>query len=61
MGYTHNGLRWVGEDPHHPHLWYNLGCNGIGILPAIAGAKRIARQMNGEDLGPALFDPPQDQ
>ena len=45
MGYTSNGLRWVGSDPDHPHLWYNLGCNGIGIVPAIVGAKTIAVQM----------------
>ncbi len=60
MGYTHNGLRWVGEDRDHPHLWYNLGCNGIGILQALAGAKKIARQMNGETFGMSIFDPPID-
>ena len=58
MGYTHNGLRWVGEDPDHPHLWYNLGCNGIGILPAIAGAQKIAKKMSGEIVGRSIFDPP---
>lgn len=42
MGYTPSGLRWVGPDTEHPHLWYNLACNGIGIVPAIAGAKKIA-------------------
>lgn len=45
MGYTENGLRWVGQDADHPHLWYNLACNGIGIVPAIAGAKAIAKQF----------------
>ncbi len=60
MGYTQTGLRWVGQDLDHPHLWYNLGCNGIGILPALAGAKRIARQMGGESLAPSLFDPPKE-
>ncbi len=58
MGYTHNGLRWVGPDTHYPHLWYNLGCNGIGIVPAIGGAKRLAKQLQGADLGSSLFDPP---
>lgn len=42
MGYSSNGLRWVGADSEYPHLWYNLACNGIGIVPAIAGARRIA-------------------
>ena len=55
QGYTNNGLRWVGPDRENPHLWYNLGCNGIGIVHAIAGGKRIARLLNGEALGPSLF------
>jgi glycine/D-amino acid oxidase-like deaminating enzyme len=42
MGYSSNGLRWVGADSDYPHLWYNLACNGIGVVPAIAGARRIA-------------------
>lgn len=46
MGYTSNGLRWVGSDSDYPHLWYNLACNGIGIVPAIAGAKKIAAQID---------------
>jgi len=45
MGYTSDGLRWVGPDSDHPHLWYNLACNGIGMVPAIAAAKRIAALM----------------
>lgn len=57
MGYTKHGLRWVGKDPQYPHLWYNLGCNGIGLLPGIAGAKRISRLMKGEVLEPSIFDP----
>ncbi len=55
QGYTKNGLRWVGQDSENSHLWYNLGCNGIGIVHAIAGGKRIARLLNGELLGPSLF------
>lgn len=42
MGYSSDGMRWVGPDAEYPHLWYNLACNGIGIVPAIAGAKKIA-------------------
>lgn len=45
MGYSTDGLRWVGPDADHPHLWYNLACNGIGIVPAIAGAKKMATLM----------------
>jgi glycine/D-amino acid oxidase-like deaminating enzyme len=57
MGYTRTGMRVVGTDPRLPSLSYNLGCNGIGILSAVAGAKRLAAMMGGEDLGPSAFDP----
>ncbi len=57
MGYTHNGVRMIGQDPDNPSLIYNLGCNGIGILPSIYGGKRVARLINGEALAPSIFDP----
>jgi glycine/D-amino acid oxidase-like deaminating enzyme len=57
MGYTSNGIRLIGPDPSNPSLIYNLGCNGIGILPSIYGGKRIAQYINGEPLGPSIFDP----
>jgi glycine/D-amino acid oxidase-like deaminating enzyme len=57
MGYTSNGIRLIGPDPAYPSLIYNLGCNGIGILPSIYGGKRIAQYINGEPLGPSIFDP----
>ncbi|MEN9604680.1 MAG: hypothetical protein RJB39_365 [Candidatus Parcubacteria bacterium] len=56
MGYTANGLRMVGFDPRHDVLMYNLGCNGIGLLPSIWSSKRIATLLNG-DTTPSLFDP----
>ncbi len=56
MGYTANGLRLVGFDARHPVLMYNLGCNGIGLLPAIWSSKRIANLLNG-DPTPTIFDP----
>ena len=57
MGYTPNGIRLIGPDPSNPSLIYNLGCNGIGILPSIYGGKRIAQFINGEPLEPSIFDP----
>jgi hypothetical protein len=57
MGYTSSGVRVIGTDPRHPSLIYNLGCNGIGILPSIYGGKRIAQVINGERLTPSIFDP----
>lgn len=57
MGYTHNGVRMIGPDPGNPSLVYNLGCNGIGILPSIYGGKRVAQFVKGERLAPSIFDP----
>jgi len=57
MGYTTNGIRLVGVEPKNPVLLYNLGCNGIGILPSIYGGKRISQILNGEKLEPSIFDP----
>jgi len=56
MGYTSDGIRLVGHDTREPNLMYNLGCNGIGILPAIWGGKRISDLING-DTTESLFDP----
>lgn len=57
MGYTPNGIRRVGYEPRNKNLLYNLGCNGVGILPSIAGAKRIAQLLSGQVLEPSIFDP----
>lgn len=57
MGYTPNGIRLVGREPLSPILYYNLGCNGVGILPSVAGGLRIARLLNFEPLPPSIFDP----
>jgi glycine/D-amino acid oxidase-like deaminating enzyme len=57
MGYTPTGSRIAGQDPMLPSLYYNMGCNGIGILSAVAGAKRLAGKMKDEDLEPSMFDP----
>lgn len=57
MGYTPGGLRRIGSEPANPVLLYNLGCNGVGILPSIFGGKRIARILAGETLERSIFDP----
>jgi glycine/D-amino acid oxidase-like deaminating enzyme len=57
MGYTPNGVRRVGVEPVNPVLLYNLGCNGVGILPSVFGGKRIARLLRGELVGRSIFDP----
>ncbi len=57
MGYTPNGLRVIGAEPKNPLLLYNLGCNGVGILPSIYGGKRIADFVKHKTLEPSVFDP----
>lgn len=57
MGYTPNGIRRVGTEPCNPVLLYNLGCNGVGILPSIFGAERISHILNGKPLKESIFDP----
>lgn len=57
MGYTPNGIRCVGAEPCNPLLMYNLGCNGVGILPSVYGGLRISQLVKGEKLKPSIFDP----
>jgi glycine/D-amino acid oxidase-like deaminating enzyme len=57
MGYARDGVRVVGADPRHSALLYNLGCNGVGLLPSLAGGARVARLLAGAALAPSLFDP----
>lgn len=57
MGFTTNNLRLIGREPCNPVLLYNLGCNGVGILPSIFGADRIARIVKGEEIFQSVFDP----
>ena len=56
MGYTKNFVRMIGFDPVYTRVGYNLGCNGIGILPSIYGGKRITQLFNGEKVEPTIFD-----
>jgi glycine/D-amino acid oxidase-like deaminating enzyme len=56
MGYTKNYVRMIGKDPLHTEIMYNLGCNGVGILPSICGAKKISDSLLGKDMPPSIFD-----
>ncbi len=58
MGYTANGIRMIGPEPKNPVLLYNLGCNGVGILPSVFGGRKIARHLAGEDVPKSIFDIP---
>lgn len=57
MGYTRTGVRIVGREPLDPRLMYNLGCNGVGILPSVMGAEKIAKHVNNEEMKDTIFDP----
>lgn len=57
MAYTDKKVRLVGFEPRNPVLMYNLGCNGVGFLPSIAGGMRIARLHSGQAMEPSIFDP----
>jgi glycine/D-amino acid oxidase-like deaminating enzyme len=57
MGFTQNGVRLIGVDPRHNSLFYNLGCNGVGLMPSIFGGRRIARILSGEKVEDSIFDP----
>jgi len=61
MGYTPNGIRRIGPEPCNPRLLYNLGCNGVGILPSIFGGLRISRFLNNEQVEQSIFDPDNQQ
>ena len=57
MGYTPDALRRIGFEPRNPVLLYNLGCNGVGILPSVYGGVKIARHLADEEVPPSIFDP----
>jgi len=57
MGYTPNRIRWIGPDTKYPNLYYNLGCNGIGLMQSIYGGWKLAGMLDGAKFSPSLFDP----
>ena len=57
MGFTSTGLRCIGPEPINKVLLYNLGCNGVGLLPSLFGGRKIIRFINNENLASSIFDP----
>lgn len=57
MCYTPTRMRVIGPEPKNTALLYNLGCNGVGILPSIFGGWKIAKLISGEKFSPSIFDP----
>jgi len=60
MGYTKNGIRLIGPEPKNSVLMYNLGCNGIGILPSVYGGKRISDLVSEKAVKKSIFDVPEE-
>ncbi len=56
MGFTKNRVRMIGPDPKSDVLLYNLGCNGVGLLPSIYGGWKVAEIINGKTFEPSMFD-----
>jgi glycine/D-amino acid oxidase-like deaminating enzyme len=56
LGYTNSGIRMIGAEPKNKNLIYNLGCNGIGIMPSIYGAKKVSQIINNENMEASIFD-----
>jgi glycine/D-amino acid oxidase-like deaminating enzyme len=57
MWYTHTGIRYIGQDPRTPHLWYNLWCNGVGIVSSVYGGWKIAKILSWTSFKSSIFDP----
>ena len=57
MGFTPNGIRLIGPEPCNPILLYNLGCNGVGLLPSIYGGLKISQHLVGKKVPASIFDP----
>lgn len=57
MGFTATRLRYIGEDPTTKRLWYNLGCNGVGILSSVYGSWKLGQIFAGVTFPPSVFDP----
>lgn len=57
MGYTPTGMRVIGPDITEKNLWYNIGCNGIGLMTATFGGYKIAQLLKGETFPQSAFDP----
>ncbi len=56
MGYTPNNLRCIGPDIADTRLLYNLGCNGIGLLPSVYGAQKVSWFVQNKKLPKSIFD-----
>lgn len=57
MGFTPNGIRLIGPEPSNPILYYNLGCNGVGLMPSIYGGLKISQYLLGKKMKSSIFDP----
>jgi glycine/D-amino acid oxidase-like deaminating enzyme len=57
MGYTKNNIRLIWPEPKNKVLMYNLGCNGVGLLPSIFWWYKISQFLLGRVKQPSVRDP----
>ncbi|NJS41144.1 hypothetical protein HC766_02035 [Candidatus Gracilibacteria bacterium] len=50
-------IRIVGVEPRNKNLLYNLGCNGVGLLPSVFGGWKISQIIGGKKVEKDIFDP----
>ncbi len=56
MGYTDKMLRIVDRHRTNLNVFINIGCNGIGIIPAIYSGRKIAKLVNNETVVEDIFE-----
>ncbi len=56
MWYTDTGLRKIWPHPTKNHIWYNLWCNGVGILWSIHGGRKVSRLLAWDVMEKSIFD-----
>lgn len=56
MGYTPNGMRVLGRHPDESRIFFNVGCNGIGLLQSVMSAHALVGEWKNEKNAiPQLF------
>jgi glycine/D-amino acid oxidase-like deaminating enzyme len=55
VGYSEDGLPYVGQAPSQPGLWVAGGYSGHGNVPGYMAGQQIADAIAGVEGEPALF------
>jgi hypothetical protein len=57
MWFTNSWVRIAWPEPENNALYYNVWCNGVGIMSAIYGARKISQLLLGKKMKKSIFDP----